>query len=67
MAVMKVRVGDQWVMVGTEQGISSPYATTTDPPSDTKLLWIDPNTTEGGLKYYNISTSKWTHVPVAYT
>lgn len=34
-------------------------------PSNTKLLWIDTNTTTGGLKYYN--GSSWTHVPVAYT
>lgn len=34
-------------------------------PSDTKLLWIDTNSTSGGLKYYN--GSSWVHVPVAYT
>lgn len=33
-------------------------------PSNTKLLWIDTNTSTGGLKYYN--GSKWVHVPVAY-
>ena len=33
-------------------------------PSNTKLLWIDTNTSTGGLKYYNGST--WTHVPVAW-
>ena len=34
-------------------------------PTNTKLLWIDTNTTTGGLKYYN--GTAWTHVPVAYT
>ncbi len=34
-------------------------------PSNTKLLWIDTNTSTGGLKYYN--GSSWVHVPVAYT
>lgn len=36
-------------------------------PDDKTLLWIDTNATTGGLKYYNESTSKWEHVPVAYT
>lgn len=34
-------------------------------PSNTKLLWIDSNTTTGGLKYYN--GSAWVHVPVAWS
>lgn len=34
-------------------------------PSNTNLLWIDTNTSTGGLKYYN--GSAWVHVPVAYT
>lgn len=34
-------------------------------PSNTKLLWIDTNSTVGGLKYYN--GNSWVHVPVAYT
>lgn len=34
-------------------------------PTNTKLLWIDTNTTKGGLKYYN--GSAWVHVPVAYS
>jgi hypothetical protein len=34
-------------------------------PADTTVLWIDPDTTNGGLKYYN--GSAWVHVPVAYT
>lgn len=34
-------------------------------PADTRLLWIDTNSTTGGLKYYN--GSAWAHVPVAYT
>ena len=29
-----------------------------------KLLWIDSNTSTGGLKYYN--GSSWKHVPVAW-
>lgn len=33
-------------------------------PSNTNLLWIDTNTSSGGLKYYN--GSSWTVVPVAY-
>lgn len=34
-------------------------------PTNTKLLWIDPNETTGGLKYYN--GSSWVHVPVAWS
>ncbi len=34
-------------------------------PSNAKLLWIDTNSTTGGLKYHN--GSSWVHVPVAYT
>ena len=34
-------------------------------PSNTKLFWIDSNTTTGGLKYYN--GSAWVHVPVAWS
>lgn len=34
-------------------------------PSDTKLLWIDSDSTSGGLKYYN--GTSWVHVPVAWT
>jgi hypothetical protein len=33
-------------------------------PLNTKLLWIDSNTSTGGLKYYN--GSAWVHVPVAW-
>lgn len=34
-------------------------------PSNTKLFWIDSNTSTGGLKYYN--GSAWVHVPVAWS
>lgn len=34
-------------------------------PENTKLLWIDSDTTTGGLKYY--SGSAWVHVPVAWS
>lgn len=34
-------------------------------PSNTKLLWIDSNSSTGGLKYYN--GSSWAHVPVAWS
>ena len=37
----------------------------TSAPTNTNLLWIDTNSTTGGLKYYNGTT--WVHVPVAYT
>lgn len=33
-------------------------------PSNTKLLWIDSDSTTGGLKYYD--GSNWVHVPVAW-
>ena len=42
-----------------------PFSAGTSEPSNTNLLWIDTNTSTGGLKYYN--GSKWVHVPVAYT
>lgn len=35
-------------------------------PSNTKLLWIDSNTTSGGLKFYKNATDGWVHVPVAW-
>ena len=38
----------------------------TSAPSNTNLLWIDTNTTTGGLKYYKNSTDGWVHVPVAF-
>lgn len=38
----------------------------TSAPSNTNLLWIDTNTTTGGLKYYKNSTAGWVHVPVAF-
>ena len=44
---------------------SDVFSVGTSAPSNTKLLWIDTNTTTGGLKYYN--GSSWTPVPVAYT
>lgn len=31
-----------------------------------KLLWIDSDTTSGGLKFYKNATDKWVHVPVAW-
>lgn len=34
-------------------------------PSNTKLFWIDSDSTSGGLKYYN--GTSWVHVPVAWT
>ena len=43
---------------------SDVFSTGNSAPSNTKLLWIDTNTTTGGLKYYN--GSSWVHVPVAY-
>ena len=32
-----------------------------------KLLWIDMDRDEGGLKYYNNDDQSWVHVPVAWT
>lgn len=40
----------------------SPYVISNTAPSNTNLLWIDP---ENGLKYYN--GTEWVSVPVAYT
>lgn len=34
-------------------------------PSNTKLLWIDSDTSTGGLKYHN--GTSWVHVPVAWS
>lgn len=34
-------------------------------PSNIKLLWIDSNSTTGGLKYHN--GTSWVHVPVAWS
>ena len=44
---------------------SCPFVVSTSAPSNTNLLWIDTDTTTGGLKYHDGST--WVHVPVAYT
>ena len=35
-------------------------------PSNKKLLWIDSNTSTGGLKFYKSSSEGWVHVPVAW-
>lgn len=37
----------------------------TSAPANKKLLWIDTNSSTGGLKYYN--GSSWVHVPVAWS
>lgn len=34
-------------------------------PSNTSYLWVDTNTSTGGIKYHN--GSAWVHVPVGYT
>lgn len=34
-------------------------------PTNLKKLWLDTNSTTGGLKYHN--GTQWVHVPVAYT
>lgn len=31
-----------------------------------KLLWIDSNTTTGGLKFYKSAADGWVHIPVAW-
>lgn len=41
------------------------YHVDSSAPSNTNLLWIDTNSTTGGLKYYN--GNSWVHVPVAYS
>lgn len=45
-------------------GLTQVFHAGTSAPSNTNLLWIDTNTSSGGLKYYN--GSSWTVVPVAY-
>ena len=54
-----------FVMTAISNAKSSPFYVGSSAPSDTSILWIDTNTTTGGLKYYN--ESSWVHVPVAYT
>lgn len=41
------------------------FTTSSTEPTNTRLLWIDPNPNTGGLKYYN--GTSWVHVPVAQT
>ena len=36
----------------------------TNPPDDTRLLWIDTSGYTGGLKFYN--GTAWVHIPTAY-
>lgn len=50
---------------GTSGGLTQVYSAGTTAPTNTNLLWIDTNSTTGGLKYYN--GTSWVHVPVAYT
>ena len=45
-------------------GLTQVFHAGTSAPSNTNLLWIDTNSTTGGLKYYN--GTSWVHVPVAY-
>lgn len=49
---------------GSTGGLTQVFHAGTSAPSNTNLLWIDTNTSSGGLKYYN--GSSWTVVPVAY-
>jgi hypothetical protein len=46
-------------------GVAQVYYVGDTAPTNTKLLWIDTNSTTGGLKYYD--GSAWVHVPVAFT
>ena len=48
----------------SEGSLTQVFHAGTSAPSNTNLLWIDTNTSSGGLKYYN--GSSWTVVPVAY-
>ena len=47
--------------ISSSEVMADVFATGTNPPANTKLLWISPD----GLQYHNGST--WTPVPVAYT
>ena len=67
-AATKKYVDDKVASVNTGSGttgIAKAFEMGTVAPSNTNLLWIDTNTTTGGLKYFN--GSAWTHVPVAYS
>lgn len=50
---------------GTSGGLTQVFHAGTTAPTNTNLLWIDTNSTTGGLKYYN--GTSWIHIPVAYT
>lgn len=63
MAVMKVYINNQWVMVGAaDAGISQPYVKSKEAP-DTALLWMDENN-DNILKYYN--GTSWVPVTVGW-
>lgn len=71
MAVMKVYLNGQWVMVGGggTPGISSPYAIQNTPPA-AALLWMD--TTDNNILKYCTNTSNptsassWSPVTVGW-
>ena len=61
MAVMKVYINGQWVMVG-DTGISQPYVKSIEAP-DIALLWMDEND-NNILKYYN--GTSWVPVTIGW-
>lgn len=60
-AAQKTQARNNIGAISASEVMADVFATGTNPPSNTKLLWISPD----GLQYYN--GSAWTHVPVAYT
>lgn len=54
--------GISWCMTSSSGAVFQAGAVA---PTNKSILWIDTNTTTGGLKYWN--GSSWKHVPVAYT
>lgn len=56
---------DNAINTATSSAMTNIFYTGSSAPSNIKLLWIDTNTTTGGLKYYN--GSSWVHVPVAWS
>lgn len=61
----KTRARNNIGAISASEVMADVFYADSNPPSNTKLLWIDTTANTGGLKYYN--GSQWTHVPVAYT
>ena len=56
----------EYVDNATAQIVTDIFYYGSEPPENTKLLWIDSNE-DGVLRYFNVTDNNWVHVPVAWS